>query len=137
MGDTEWNFATFREYFLAMLAEADKRNEQRFAAQEKAVASALQAAKEAVLKAEGAAERRFDAVNEFRAQLADQAATFIPRLEAEQRMSQQAERIVKLESRSDHQAGKAGGVSGLVAVIISGLMVLVAIASVAFAVAQR
>jgi hypothetical protein len=34
---------------------------------------------EAIAKAEGAAEKRFESVNEFRANLADQTASFIPR----------------------------------------------------------
>ncbi len=42
------------------------------------------AAKEAVNKAEMATEKRFEGVNEFRSQLADQARTFIPRNEVEQ-----------------------------------------------------
>lgn len=45
--------------------------------QERAVAAALQAAKEAVDKAEVAASKRFDSTNEFRLQLADQQATFV------------------------------------------------------------
>lgn len=52
-------------------------------AAERAVQAALLSAEKAVGKAEVAAEKRFDAVNEFRAQLADQAATFMPRSEAE------------------------------------------------------
>ena len=56
-------------------------NEQRFRAQEQAVAFALQAAEKAVTKAELAAEKRFESVNEFRNQLKDQTGTFITRNE--------------------------------------------------------
>ena len=56
-------------------------NEQRFKAQEQAVAFALQAAEKAVTKAELAAEKRFESVNEFRNQLKDQTGTFITRNE--------------------------------------------------------
>jgi hypothetical protein len=45
-----------------------------FDAQEKAVTSAMEAAERAVGKSEIATEKRFDAVNEFGAQLSDQAA---------------------------------------------------------------
>lgn len=55
---------------LLALAEMDKRYQQRFEAQEKAIA-----------KAEMASEKRFEGVNEFRAQLTDQATTFLPRTE--------------------------------------------------------
>jgi phosphopantetheinyl transferase (holo-ACP synthase) len=59
----------------AVIAEQDKRYEQRFEAQERATATALAstkeatvaalaAAKEAVIKAEAAAEKRFEGLNE-------------------------------------------------------------------------
>jgi len=64
------------------LRDADQTaNEQRFKAQEQAVAFALQAAEKAVTKAELAAEKRFESVNEFRNQLKDQTGTFITRNE--------------------------------------------------------
>lgn len=50
------------------------------------VALALAAADKAVTKAEVAAEKRFEGVNEFRAQQADLISTFLPRAEATQRM---------------------------------------------------
>lgn len=56
-------------------------NEQRFKAQEQAVAFALASAEKAVTKAELAAEKRFESVNEFRNQLKDQTGTFITRNE--------------------------------------------------------
>src|ERR1700726_2034245 len=54
--------------------------------QEKAVAAALAAADRAVSKADFATEKRFDAVNEFRATLSDQAAHLMPRAECELRL---------------------------------------------------
>lgn len=61
---------------------------------EKAVATALLSAKEAVAKAELSADKRFESVNEFRAQLSDQANTFLPRAEAEVRITSLAERQI-------------------------------------------
>lgn len=52
-------------------------------AADRAVQAALQAAERAVTKAEVAAEKRFESMNEFRGQLADQAATFVTRHESE------------------------------------------------------
>jgi hypothetical protein len=51
-------------------------------AQEKSTSNALVSADRAVTKVETANEKRFESVNEFRAQLADQAAGFLPRNEA-------------------------------------------------------
>ncbi len=53
----------------------------RFSDQEQAVQAALAAAEKAVVKAELASDKRFESVNEFRAQLSDQANTFISRVE--------------------------------------------------------
>lgn len=54
---------------------------QRFTDNDKALEAALLSAEKAVGKAEIANEKRLDAVNEFRGQLTDQAATFISRTE--------------------------------------------------------
>lgn len=86
------------------LAAADKRYEQRFMAQEGAVTSALNAqekavtsamvsADRAVSKVETANDKRFESVNEFRAQLADQAAGFLPRNEANIRFDGFSEKL--------------------------------------------
>lgn len=146
----------------AVLVEHDKRYEQRFAAQENAVQlalsrvdkefhehlaqvrtethAALEAAEKAITKAETATEKRFESVNEFRSQLADQAATFMQRNESLQRHDATAEKISDLDkrqrqdvalinSRLDLTAGRSTGldkgwgllvgVVGLAAVVIS------------------
>ena len=94
--------------------EADKRYEQRFIAQqvavqdallaqEKSVSAALVAADRAVLKAEVSSEKRFDAVNEFRATLADQAATLMPRSEAESRFGTMNDKLTELTTTTRDQ----------------------------------
>jgi chromosome segregation ATPase len=80
-----------------------------FAAAAKAVDTALGSAEKAVEKAERAANARFESVNEFRAQLADQAQTFMPRLEAEQRLGQVSESLSEVKSRLDLNAGSSSG----------------------------
>jgi len=90
-------------------ADQEKAVQAALVAQEKAVAAALTAAKEAVDKAQIASEKRFDSVNEFRAQLADQASTFMPRNEAEQRMSALAEKISDLTDRMNITDGTRSG----------------------------
>lgn len=79
-------------------AEFDRRYEQRFAAQEKAVEAALTSAKEAVLKAEAASEKRFESINEFRRTLSDQAQQFAS-----------AEKVNDLVSRFDRLEGRSSG----------------------------
>jgi hypothetical protein len=88
----------------ALISESDRRYEQRLAAlndfllaslmaQKEAVNAALVAADRAVVKAETASEKRFDAVNEFRATLADQAASLMPRSESEARMQALSDKL--------------------------------------------
>jgi hypothetical protein len=78
--------------FRLLMDEVEKRNAQRFDAQqeavgvamvgqEKAVLAAMAAAEKAVTKAEIASEKRFESVNEFRKTLSDQTANFITRTE--------------------------------------------------------
>lgn len=76
------------------------RYQQRFDAQTSAINAALQAAKEAVIKAETATENRFASVNEFRQTLSDQAGTFISRTE-----------FNALKERIDRADGHTGGLS--------------------------
>ncbi len=57
--------------------------ERMFATLTSTFNAAMEAHRLAVSKAEAAVEKRFDAVNEFRAQLGDQSRTLMPRPEAE------------------------------------------------------
>lgn len=121
---SDWTVETLRQHIVEiiagqsrLLAEMDLRYQQRFDAQSKAldaallaaqvaVNTALQSAKEAVAKAEVAAERRFESVNEFRGQLTDQAATFMPRVEAEQRIATNGDRISAVDTRLNELVGR-------------------------------
>jgi hypothetical protein len=98
--------------------------DRRFQDSERAVQAALAAAKEAVLKAEEASNKRFESVNEFRAQLGDQASTFLGRneyLAAHQSLTDKVDTSIKtlterigslelrLTSRLDTTAGHDSG----------------------------
>lgn len=90
-----------RDMLQERYATQTKALDAAFAAAEKSVATALDSAEKAVVKAETAAEKRFEAVNEFRGQLADQAATFIGRNEAEARILALAEKLDANQARTD------------------------------------
>ena len=114
---------TWQEHFHALLEEMDRRFSAAILAQDKAVQIAMIASEKAVVKAEVAAEKRFESVNEFRAQLTDQATTFMPRAEAEQRLSALAEKIDDLKGSSRAGANTLwgyllGGASLILAVIV-------------------
>lgn len=96
-------------------------------AQEKAVNAALLAAQTAVQKAETAAERRFEAVNEFRGQLADQAANLMPRGEANVLFAGQSEKITALEARINESAGRSKGIDQFWGYLVGGVGLVLAI----------
>jgi len=86
--ETDERFESTIHMRVALQEEIDRRFtdlasqlNRRFDDSERAVQAALAAAKEAVIKAETASEKRFEGVNEFRAQLSDQASTFLTRNE--------------------------------------------------------
>ena len=123
------------DHILALLAEMDLRYQQRFDAQNTAldaarlaakegVTTALTAAEKAVNKAEIAAEKRFESVNEFRAQLTDQAATFLQRNEYETAHQSVVEKIADLSARLDRTEGAKTGLD-------SGWKILIAAATLA------
>jgi small-conductance mechanosensitive channel len=110
----------------AIINERERSNNQRFDAQEKAVAAALAAAEKAVTKAELAAEKRFDAVNEFRGQLKDQADTFATRNEIDIRFRGIEEKIASAKRESTDGArwlwGVLIGAAGIVIAVIALLL---------------
>jgi small-conductance mechanosensitive channel len=126
---------TTRE-LLSIINERSSANSQRFEAQEKAVAAALAAAKEAVAKAETAAEKRFDSVNEFRASLKDQQTTLIPRVEVdvrfkamEAKVSDNEARINQIVSRAEGSAQLWQGITAILAICLAIFMAVMAVMS--------
>ncbi len=95
--------------------ERDRRYEDRFKAQDEKTTLALTASKEAIGKAETATEKRFDAVNEFRGTLSDQAAHLLPRAEADVKFGNFDEKIESLKKeiqglRESRSAGEGNDV---------------------------
>lgn len=91
-----------------------------FDAADRAVAAALESAEKAVAKAEVASDKRFESVNEFRQQLADQTANFPTRNEINVRMDAMQSGVdrnaaqlnsleLRLTSRLDTASGRASG----------------------------
>lgn len=107
----------------------DRLTVQRFADQERALNAALASAEKAVLKAEAAAERRFEGVNEFRGMLADQAARLATRSEMEAKFDSAHLTIAALSKQIDIAAGRGAGAAGLWGYIVGGVGLLALIAS--------
>lgn len=143
--DSLWTIPTLALHIERLITEVERRFEDKIGAQEKAVAIAMNAADRAVTKAEIAAERRFESVNEFRASLNDATRLQIPRLEAEAlfkahsdkndaaqkalsaRVDVLTQSVVALQSRSGgvHAGwGYAVGAVGLISLVVSLIMML-------------
>lgn len=72
--------------------------DERYEVQKADALRVAKEAQEALDKAERATEKRFDSVNEFRAQLNDQAHTFMPRTESISRHERTQEQLATIES---------------------------------------
>lgn len=141
-GETEeqpsaWTVDMLAQHISRIFIEHDRRYEQRFEAQEKAVSAALVSADRAGIKAEVAVEKRLDSVNEFRGQLADQAATFMPRLEYEARHAAILDKTADIQARLDKAEAHRGGMSAAIGTTIAAAGVLVALVAIAAAVLIR
>lgn len=75
----------------------------------------------AITKSEVASEKRFEGVNEFRAQLQDQANRFIPREVVDQQTVEFRSQIAGLSSRLDTMGGGTAAGQRLTALAIGGL----------------
>jgi len=115
----------------SLMDERDRRYEERFKATDEKTSLALTSSEKAVAKAEIATEKRFDSVNEFRGQLKDQAATLIPRAEAEVKFNSFAKDIEELKKSVLLSQGRSSGFSaswgialslGLLAIALIGLI---------------
>lgn len=114
MTDDPGELVSLRQYLERLIEQAEKLNDAKFVtyralidSQAEKVALALTASEKAITKAETAAEKRFESVNEFRGQLTDQAATFITRREFEQWRDSTQERVNELKARVDVNSGRA------------------------------
>lgn len=115
--------AAIRAEYVALKTLLDERYatqtkalDAAFVAAEKAVTTALESADRAVAKAELAADKRFESVNEFRAQLADQAGQFVTKVEFD-----------ALKERFTDMSGQHAGAKTTRASLITGAGLLVAI----------
>lgn len=113
---------TLKEYLIQLIENNDRRYEQRFndtktavdaalVAVDKTNSAALAAQKEAVTKAEVAAEKRFESVNEFRSTLSDQQRNLMPRVEVDILTKSIIDRVDKIENKQIANDSKGTGIS--------------------------
>lgn len=127
-----------------MQDERDRQYAQRFSSQQDAVFSALQAAKEAVTKAETAADKRFDSVNEFRQTLAEQAEKFMSKDTGDAKFEAIDKALLILNEKASVNASRldlikaAGeGAGALWGYILGGVGLLMMLATFAMNISRR
>ncbi len=99
-------------------------------AQAEKVALALAASDKAVTKAEIATEKRFESVNEFRAQLQDQTRTFVAREEANVLFKAMQDKLDLIQDQMKSGQIWQGNITGRLAV--GGIALTVVMAFVVF-----
>jgi hypothetical protein len=104
---SEWTIETFRVLVQELMDAHDRRYEERFQAQDRALQAALVESQRALTKAEHALEKRLDLLNEMRAAMSDQAQAYLPRSRydsehdaLEEKIQVNATRLEKLEARA-------------------------------------
>lgn len=120
---------SLREHFEVRILGLEKSIDERFSAQDQAVKTAMQSAEKAVNKAESAAERRFESVNEFRNTLSDQARMLMPRAETEQAVKALSEKLDVLATRVNAREDRGRGMGDIWAYIVGALGIVVALAA--------
>lgn len=118
----EWTVQTLREHLLALLAELDRRMEQRFAAMDRA----LDLAQVELTRWQAAA-------NEWRGAMNDRDRNQMPRLEIEQRLTALADRLTDLATRLDRAEGRTRGRGDGWGYFVGGVGLLVGVAGVILA----
>lgn len=125
-------FTSQIENIRVLIDANDKNYNQRFENVIQATSAALAASDRAVNKAEGAAEKRFEGLNELRGMALDQQRVYIPRAEVEILIKGINEKIDTLNITTITRQGKSIGQEqgvGYVVGIASIVSVIIAIAS--------
>lgn len=109
------------------LEQVRHENALAFTNSEKAITAAFEASNNAINKAESATEKRFESVNEFRAQLTTQAGQFVGKDEYNATQQRFDEKVGELQRRTDKQEGKGAGYTSLYGWAIAGLGILISV----------
>lgn len=118
---------TLDREFHEHLEQVRHENALAFINSDKAVQAALASAKEAVSKAEAATDKRFESVNEFRAQLNDQARLFLPRSEYDANHKALEQRVAEVNDRLNRSEGKGAGYQSSWGIIIALVTVVISV----------
>jgi len=118
MAETGWTLDTLAKHFEDKISGVEERTKERFAHSKQAVDYALAAAEKAVTKAEVAAEKRFDSVNEFRNAMKDQQTSYADKQQTDFRLH-------AIERKLENYQGQATGIGASWAVLLGVISIAV------------
>ena len=127
---------TLKEYMMETMHERDRKYEQRFNIIDVNTKDALATANENIRGALAALDRRFELVNEFRAQLNDQQNTFARKAEIDISISAMNEKIDGVISQNIRNAGSGQGFNSAWVIFLGGTSLVATFIAVAFAMAR-
>lgn len=113
----------------AALESADKLELSRLANLERQITLQLAARDTAINKADVNSEKRFESVNEFRAQMNDQQQRFLPREVFESQVFEIGKKLDANTKRLDQLSGQQAGTKATLAMMLSFAVVLIATVS--------
>jgi hypothetical protein len=125
-----------RDYVDMRLTEADKRNEQRFNAQEKAVNAALASADKAKAASDDNAEKWRASANEWRGAMSDRDRELPSRREVDAARAGLDERIRRLEDEAKATQGRSQGINATTGLLVGAVTLAVIVISAVIAVAN-
>ena len=113
-GETEanvsgWTTDTLQRWVVDQMAAHARLDDQRFASQEEMVKTAVRSAKEAVDKAESAANERFKSINEIRGAMLDQTGKFVTRDTVDAMVNAVTTKIDALGKQIERMEGRGSG----------------------------
>jgi len=121
-----WTVDTLETHLSEKISALDRYCVTSFAQSKERVDMALAASDKAITKAELATDKRFDAVNEFRAALSDQTRDFMPRSVYDVQHKSMSERLeiiaASVTTMNSRLVGKSEGISSVGATILGVLV---------------
>jgi hypothetical protein len=143
MSEPEWTLATLKEHLEARIDNLDRLTDAKFItfrtlmdAESERVVLALNSADKAVTKAETATEKRFESVNEFRATLSEQSATFLTRNEYDSAHTHLSQQVIALQDRLNLAEGRSRGASAIWVYALGAIATFTTVASLFLAFAR-
>lgn len=116
---SDWTINTLRIHLMLEIESLENLCIEKFKHLDEMTKNAVVVQKEALSKAETANEKRFESVNEFRATLSDQTASFIPRAEFLAMHNAVEEKVNNLKDKSNIASGYILGAAAVIGIIVT------------------